>query len=58
MKPSEQTARMRSMRSYLAEFNIYGWAGRMVLDAARLRRRARLSDRLTEPAPPPRLVVR
>jgi trehalose 6-phosphate synthase len=58
MKPSEQTARLRSMRSYLAEFTIYGWAGRMVLDAARQRRRARLSDRLTEPAPPPRLVVR
>jgi trehalose 6-phosphate synthase len=46
MEDEEQAARMRSMRSYLAEFNVYGWAGRMLMDAARLRRRERLSDRL------------
>jgi hypothetical protein len=32
------------MRSYLSEFNVYGWAGRMLIDAARLRRRERLND--------------
>ena len=31
-----------SMRSYVAEFNVYRWAGRMLVDAARLRRRERL----------------
>ena len=28
---------MRSMRSLLQEFNVYRWAGRMLLDAARMR---------------------
>jgi len=49
MSAEEQAARMRAMRSYLAEFNVYGWAGRMLIDAARLRRRERLNDRLAEP---------
>ncbi len=53
MPPGEQAARLRSMRSYLAEFNVYGWAGRMLIDAARLRRRERLNQRLSEPAPRP-----
>jgi trehalose 6-phosphate synthase len=43
MPESEQQARMRSMRRYVAEFNIYRWAGRMLLDASRLRRRERLA---------------
>jgi trehalose 6-phosphate synthase len=46
MSPAEQAARLNSMRSYLAEFNIYRWAGRMLIDAARLRRKDRLYDRL------------
>jgi trehalose 6-phosphate synthase len=46
MRPEEQAARMRSMRSYLAEFNVYQWAGRMLIDAARLRRTARLATHL------------
>jgi trehalose 6-phosphate synthase len=50
MAPEEQAARLRSMRSLLAEFNVYGWAGRMLRDAARLRRRERLEDRLAGPA--------
>ena len=52
----EQRDRMRGMRSYLAEFNVYRWAGRMLVDAARLRKRGsggvRVSDalaRLSEP---------
>ena len=48
MAPDEQKARMRSMRAFVAEFNIYRWAGRMLRDAARLRRRDRLSGRLSE----------
>jgi trehalose 6-phosphate synthase len=44
----EQRDRMRSMRSFLAEFNVYRWAGRMLVDAARLRRRDRLTGRLTD----------
>jgi trehalose 6-phosphate synthase len=37
MPPDEQRSRMRNMRSLLAEFNVYRWAGRMLLDAARMR---------------------
>ncbi len=48
MSPEEQRDRMRAMRAFLAEFNIYRWAGRMLVDAARLRRRDRLTGRLTE----------
>jgi trehalose 6-phosphate synthase len=43
MPPEEQRARMRSMRALLQEFNVYRWAGRMLLDAARNRNRRRLS---------------
>jgi trehalose 6-phosphate synthase len=48
LSPDEQRDRMRSMRSFLAEFNIYRWAGRMLVDAARLRSRDRLTGRLTD----------
>jgi trehalose 6-phosphate synthase len=47
MPPSEQKMRMRAMRAYLAEFNVYRWAGRMLVDAARLRRHERLSGRIS-----------
>lgn len=42
MPPAEQRARMRSMRDMVQEFNVYRWAGRMLMDAARMRQRARL----------------
>jgi trehalose 6-phosphate synthase len=42
MPPVEQRARMRSMRGHVQEFNVYRWAGRMLLDAARMRQRERL----------------
>jgi len=42
MPPDEQRARMRSMRSLVQEFNVYRWAGRMLLDAARMRHRQRV----------------
>jgi trehalose 6-phosphate synthase len=45
MPPEEQRDRMRSMRAFVAEFNVYRWAGRMLVDAARLRRRDRQSSR-------------
>jgi trehalose 6-phosphate synthase len=55
MPKTEQRDRMRFMRTLLAEFNVYRWAGRMIVDAAQLRRRERLSHRLTRkllPHPP------
>jgi trehalose 6-phosphate synthase len=48
MSPDAQRERMRSMRAFGAEFNVYRWAGRMLVDAARVRRRERLSGRLTD----------
>ena len=42
MDSLEQRDRIRLMRSLIAEFNVYRWAGRMLLDAATMRRRMRL----------------
>jgi trehalose 6-phosphate synthase len=36
------------MRGLLAHFNVYRWAGKMIMDAARLRSRDRLTGRLTD----------
>jgi trehalose 6-phosphate synthase len=36
---------MHAMRSFLAEFNVYRWAGRMLMDAARLRRKGSILSR-------------
>jgi trehalose 6-phosphate synthase len=47
MAPEEQRDRMRSMRRLVAQFNVYRWAGRMLMDAAELRRRERLAGRLS-----------
>jgi trehalose 6-phosphate synthase len=43
-----QRARMRLMRGLIHEFNVYRWAGRMLLDAATMRRGVDLTGR---PAP-------
>ena len=43
MPPDEQRSRMRRMRSLVQEFNVYRWAGRMLLDAARVRQRRHTS---------------
>lgn len=43
MPPFEQGERMRSMRALVRDFNVYRWAGRMLLDAARVRQREKLS---------------
>jgi trehalose 6-phosphate synthase len=45
MPPEEQRARMRSMRNLVQEFNVYRWAGRMLIDAARMRHRHRVLAR-------------
>jgi len=48
MAPEEQEQRMRALRGMVAEFNVYRWAGRILLDATRLRQRERLSVRLSD----------
>ena len=45
MPTEEQRARMRSMRNLVQEFNVYRWAGRMLIDAARMRHRHRVLSR-------------
>ena len=47
MPAEEQEERMRSMRSLVSELNVYRWAGKMLLDATRSRRRERLASRLS-----------
>ena len=53
MPPAEQRTRMRSMRGLIQEFNVYRWAGRMLMDAARMRQRDRVMRRVGQPSPPP-----
>jgi trehalose 6-phosphate synthase len=48
MPVEEQQDRMRSMRSLLLQFNVYRWAGTMLVDAARLRNQERVAGRLAE----------
>jgi len=48
MSGDEQRERMRSLRALIADLNVYRWAGRMLVDAARLRSRDRLTGRLTD----------
>jgi trehalose 6-phosphate synthase len=49
MPAAEQRARIRLMRGLIQEFNVYRWAGRMLIDAAGMRRRGRLLDRAAAP---------
>ena len=42
MPKVEQRARMINMRGLIQEFNVYRWAGRMLIDAARMRQRERV----------------
>jgi trehalose 6-phosphate synthase len=48
MPLEEQQDRMRSMRSLLVQFNVYRWAGKMLVDASRLRNQERVAVRLGE----------
>jgi trehalose 6-phosphate synthase len=38
------------MRSIIGRFNVYRWAGKMLVDAARLRNQERVTGRLAERA--------
>jgi trehalose 6-phosphate synthase len=49
MPEGEQRARMRLMRGLVEEFNVFRWAGRMLIDAAGMRSRRRLFQRSTVP---------
>ena len=49
MPAAEQRVRIRLMRGLIREFNVYRWAGRMLMDAAGVRRRGRLLQRATTP---------
>ena len=44
-----QRARMRLMRGLVQEFNVFRWAGRMLIDAAGMRSRSRLFQRSVVP---------
>jgi trehalose-6-phosphate synthase len=46
MPQPEQKERMASLRMTVREYNVYRWAGRMLSDAARLRLRQRVEDRV------------
>jgi trehalose 6-phosphate synthase len=48
MPEREQRARMRLMRSLIRECNVFRWAGRMLIDAAGMRNRNRLLDRVRD----------
>jgi trehalose 6-phosphate synthase len=50
MPEEEQVDRMRAMRAVVSEFNVYRWAGRMLVDAARLRRQERVTVRIAKRA--------
>jgi trehalose 6-phosphate synthase len=44
MPAGEARDRMHIMRELVREFNVYRWAGRMLLDAATMRRRGRITE--------------
>jgi trehalose 6-phosphate synthase len=44
MPAQEQRERMRQMRDQVREWNVYRWAGRMLIDAATTRRRRRIHE--------------
>src|SRR5437879_9616956 len=50
MPAGEQRARIRLMRGLIQEFTVYRWAGRMLIDAAAMRRHGRLLQRAATPA--------
>jgi len=50
MPKVEQRARMQSMRGLIQEFNVYRWAGRMLIDAARMRQKERVMKQVGRPS--------
>lgn len=53
MPSSEQRERIRLMRDQVRTRNVYRWAGQMLLDAARLRKRRRIRRMIAHGAPEP-----
>jgi trehalose 6-phosphate synthase len=51
MPSSEQRDRMQAMRRTVSEFNVYRWAGHMLVDAAQLRQRERMTGRYVTTVP-------
>ena len=51
MPDNEQRERMRLMRSLVKERNVYRWAGHILLDAARYRKRKRVLDLVAQRPP-------
>ncbi len=51
MPVAEQRTRMRHMRNLIQEFNVYRWAGRMLIDAARMRQRQRVQQKVSKADP-------
>ncbi len=49
MPDFEQRERMCSMRALVRDFNVYRWAGRMLIDATRIRQREKLAVRIGRP---------
>src|SRR3989454_11845422 len=54
MPAGEQRARIRLMRGLIQEFNVYRWAGRMLIDAAGVRGPRPLLGPPATPERPPR----
>jgi trehalose 6-phosphate synthase len=52
MPEEEVRERMRTMRRLVSGFNVYRWAGRMLLDAAAMRRRGRVAPIAPAPVVP------
>ncbi len=48
MPPAEQRERMRTMRTWVRSYSIYRWAGSMLIDAARVRSRERVTARIEQ----------
>lgn len=44
MAPEQRRERMRLMRDMVSEYNIHFWAGRMLMDAARIRKRQNIDS--------------
>jgi trehalose 6-phosphate synthase len=55
MPVQAQRERLRAMRKMVSTFNVYRWAGRMLIDAAEVRRRDRVVNRLSA-TPTPTIV--
>jgi trehalose 6-phosphate synthase len=57
MPEEEQRQRMRRMREIVRDNNVYRWAGSMLQDAARLRKRSEIQEATAQPLPePPRFA--